>query len=95
MRELEAGIRIDFPNMDIYKTDKYWDAIERLGLEFWAELLPKSLELTDGRYWPFVPEFVEIAEAFQEEISSAIAGQQTVAEALQKAQGKIEGILQK
>jgi len=95
MRELESGIRIDFPNMDIYQTDKYRDAIERLGLEFWAELLPKSLELTDGRYWPFVPEFVEIAEAFQEEISSAIAGQQTVAEALQKARGKIEGILQK
>lgn len=93
MRELESGIRIDFPNLDIYQTDAYRDIVERRGLTFWADLLPKSLELTDGRYWPFVPEFVEVAEAFQEEISLAIAGSQTVAEALQKAQTKVEKIV--
>ncbi|MBC7109108.1 MAG: sugar ABC transporter substrate-binding protein [Methanomassiliicoccales archaeon] len=95
MRELEAGIRIDFPNMDVYKTDLYKEIVELRGLGFWAELLPQSLALTDGRYWPFVPEFVQIAEAFQEEISLAIAGRQTVAEALRNAQAKIENIIRR
>lgn len=95
LRELEAGVRIDFPNLHIYALPQYRETIARLGLEFWGEKLPISLQLTDGRYWPFVPQFVEIAEAFQEEISLAIAGAQSVEEALRKAQLKVEAILKK
>ena len=94
LREVDAGIRIDFPNLAIYQLDAWWEAVVYHELEFWGKLLPRSLELTDGRYWPFVPEFAPISEAFQEEISLAIAGGQTVAEALRNAQRRIEDILE-
>ncbi|MEM2587605.1 MAG: hypothetical protein QXV23_04830 [Candidatus Bathyarchaeia archaeon] len=51
------------------------------------------MALVDGRYWPWIPEFVEVAEAFQSKISAAIAGEISVEEALRRAQADVESIL--
>ena len=93
-REVEAGIRVDFPNELIYETKEYKDAIERLGLQFLAEAIPETIKKTDPGYWPFVPEFVQVADAFMAEISLAIAGEQSVAEALAKAQKGVEAVFE-
>jgi maltose-binding protein MalE len=56
--------------------------------------LPDIFDAVDMGYWPAVPEFVKVAEAFQSEISLAIAGEITVEEALANAQTNIEKIME-
>ena len=46
------------------------------------------------KYWPFIPQFVEIGDAFMIEVSAAIAGTQDVQTALNNAQRSIEQIMQ-
>ena len=63
-------------------------------LDDYVAMLPDIFSAVDMRSWPSVPEFVKVAEGFQREISLAIAGEQTVDEALTKAQTNIEKVME-
>ncbi|MEW5786099.1 MAG: sugar ABC transporter substrate-binding protein [Bacillota bacterium] len=91
LQEVAEGIRLDFPDARVYESEVY--AEKSQGLEFFTELIPDILASVDTAYWPPVAEFDQVAEAFQKEISLAIAGDQTVEAALAKAQAEIEKIV--
>lgn len=92
-KEVEELYRWDVPNLSIIQSDGYKQLAKKAHADQYAELLPKAWAAADKRYWPYVPEFVEIADAFMVEVSSAIEGKQTVKQALDKAQTKIDKIL--
>ena len=52
------------------------------------------MESIDSAYWPATEKFDKVAEAFQQQISLAIAGDQTVEEALNNAQSAVEGVME-
>ncbi len=91
LQEVKDGIRLDFPDTRVYEAAEYSAATE--GQEFFTELIPDILASVDPAYWPGIADFDRVAEAFQREISLAIAGNQTVKQALEKAQSAIEAIV--
>lgn len=91
LQEVKDGIRLDFPDARVYESAEY--AEKSQGLEFFTDMIPDILASVDTAYWPPVAEFDQVAEAFQKEISLAIAGSQTVEAALVKAQAEIEKIV--
>lgn len=92
LREVKAHIRFDMPNTAVYETDTYKEEAKKLNVETFTSAIGAILGAIDRRYWPWVPEFTRIAEAFQKEISLAIAGSQTVDQALAKAQSEVSNI---
>ena len=93
MKELTELARTDTPNLYVLNSDEYRQFAEERNMTAYTEILPESWKLADIRYWPFIPEFVEIGDAFMVEISAALAGQQDVPTALDKAQKAIDQIL--
>lgn len=93
MKELKELSRTDVPNLYILNSDDYKKYAEDKGITEYTTLLQESWEIADIKYWPFIPEFVEIGDAFMIEISSALAGGQDVETALNNAQVNIELIL--
>jgi ABC-type glycerol-3-phosphate transport system substrate-binding protein len=93
LREVTDGIRLDIPYNAVLTDPAYLAKAEETSLDDYVAMLPDILNAVDMRSWPSVPEFVKVAEAFQQEISLAIAGEQTVEEALAKAQTNIEQIM--
>ncbi len=91
-KEVETGIRYDFPDTRIYETESYKEKTEKIG--FFTEKLPEIMESIDSAYWPATEKFDKVAEAFQQQISLAIAGDQTVEEALNNAQSAVEGVME-
>lgn len=91
MQEVQDGIRFDFPDTRVSESDEYKEKTK--GLEFFTSQLPEILGSVDASYWPNVPEFEKVAEAFQKQISLAISGKQSVDKALDKAQQDIEKIM--
>jgi ABC-type glycerol-3-phosphate transport system substrate-binding protein len=92
-REVKAHIRFDIPIESIYGLSLYREEAENAGAGSLIEALPKCFATIDSAYWPWIPEFVEVAEAFQSQISSAIAGEKSVADALTSAQSAIDAIM--
>lgn len=90
-KEVEADIRFDFPDTRIYETDVYKAKTESIG--FFTEKLPAILASINSAYWPSTEKFEKVGEAFQQQISMAIAKDITVDEALKAAQSAIEGIM--
>jgi multiple sugar transport system substrate-binding protein len=93
MQEVQDGIRLDIPYNAILNDPAYVAKAEELSLGWYVEGLPGIFDAVDMGYWPAVAEFVKVAEAFQSQISLAIAGQVSVDEALATAQADIEKIL--
>lgn len=91
-KEVEAGLRYDFPDTRVYKTETYKNETDEI--DFFTSQLPDILESTDVTYWPNIPEFEKVSEAFQKQISLAISGRQTVDKALSNAQKDIENIVE-
>lgn len=87
-KEVEEDIRFDFPDTRIYYTDIYKQKTESIG--FFAEKLPDIMASIDAAYWPATSKFDQVAEAFQQKISLAIAGDITVETALAEAQAAVE-----
>lgn len=94
MKEVQDGIRLDIPYNAILNDPAYTAKAEESSLDWYVAGLPEIFEAVDMGYWPAVPEFVKVAEAFQSEISLAIAGEVTVEEALASAQTNIEKIME-
>ncbi len=91
LKEVNDEIRLDFPDSRIYESDIYAEKTE--GKEFFTDLIPDILASVDAAYWPNIAEFEQVAEAFQQQISLAIAGKQSVDQALVNAQEEIEKIV--
>jgi len=94
MKELQSLARTDVPNLFVLNSPEYRAFSEENGTTLYTDILPLSWEMADIKYWPFIPEFVEVGDAFMVEISSALAGQQDVQTALDRAQESIERILE-
>ena len=93
MREVNDGIRMDIPYNSVLKDPNYAAKAKENHLDRYVAMLPDIFSAVDMHPWPSVPEFVKVAEAFQKEISLAIAGKQTVDTALTNAQTNIEQVL--
>lgn len=94
MKELTELARTDVPNLYILNSPEYAAYAEKNGITEYTTLLQASWEMADIKYWPFIPQFVEIGDAFMIEVSAAIAGTQDVQTALNNAQRSIEQIMQ-
>lgn len=90
-KEVEKGIRFDFPDNRIYEMDSYKSKTDQIG--FFTEKLPEIMKSIDNSYWPATEKFDKVAEAFQQQISLAIAGDLTVEEALENAQIAVEDVM--
>ena len=93
LKEVKDEIRLDIPYDAILKTSQYTSKANELGMKWYTDALPGMFEAVDLGYWPAIPEFVKVAEAFQKEISLAISGKQSVDTALKNAQKNIEQIM--
>jgi len=85
--------RFDVPSTSVLNSEDYQIAAEEAGMVAYAEGLRDTLLVADPWYWPFVPEFAQVAEAFASEVSGALSGDATAAQVLERAQVKIEDIL--
>lgn len=91
-KEVSEIGRFDVPNLNVIESEEYAALAEEKGLGDYTEKLPQSWDNITLDHWPFVPEFAKIGDAYMQEISSAIAGQQSTDEALEKAQSRLEKI---
>jgi ABC-type glycerol-3-phosphate transport system substrate-binding protein len=89
-KEVEELGRLDVPNLDVIRSDMYTEQAEQKGLTDYAEMLPQAWDNITLEHWPFVREFARIADTYMQQTSSAIAGQQTTEEALERVQDKLE-----
>lgn len=94
MKELTELARTDVPSLYVLNSPEYDEYAETNGITEYTTLLQESWEMADINYWPFIPQFVEIGDAFMVEVSAAIAGTQDVQTALDNAQRNIEQIMQ-
>lgn len=90
-KEVEEGIRYDFPDNRIYDMDSYKSKTEQIG--FFTEKLPDIMDSINSEYWPATEKFDKVAEAYQKQISLAIAGEVTVEDALDDAQNAVEDVM--
>lgn len=88
--EAEAGVCYDFPQVSTYDSPEFINNTKHLRF---ADYFPEIMESIDGTYWPYIEEFEAVAQAIQEEISLAIAGNQSVEDALQKAEARAKTVL--
>ena len=93
MKELTELARTDTPNLYVLNSPEYQKFAEERNITEYTKILPEAWKIADIRYWPFIPEFIEIGDTFMVEISAALAGQQDVPTALDKAQAAIDKIL--
>jgi ABC-type glycerol-3-phosphate transport system substrate-binding protein len=87
-KEMEDG-RFDVPNLNILHSAAYKSLAAKRGLTAYTTLLPQSWDNATIAHWPFVPQFAQIGDAFMQQISAAIAGQQSTSQALSKAQAAL------
>ncbi len=90
-KELDSDIRFDFPDTRIYETESYKAKTQDIG--FFTEKLPEIMNSIDSVYWPATESFEKVAEAYQQQISLAIAGDVTVDQALENAQSAVEAVM--
>lgn len=91
--EMETQNRFDIPNNKVLGSDQYQQLADERGLTNYTEVLQKSFEVLEPDYYPMVPEFVDIGNAFMQEMSSAVAGQIDAETALQNANDAIDKIM--
>ena len=94
LHEMRNQPRLDNPNRMVLESDEYQQFVEERGLADFAETLTESFEQLNDEYWPYVPEFSSIGNAFMQETSSAVAGEQDAEQALNNAQEQIRDILE-
>jgi len=93
LHEMENQPRVDNPNRFVTESEEYQNFVEDRGLGDFAETLRDSFEQLNDEYWPYVNEFTEIGNAFMQETSAAVAGDQSADEALSNAEEKVQDIL--
>lgn len=91
--EMRTQNRFDIPNNKVLASEEYNSLAEKRGLTNYIDVLQKSFEKLDPSYYPMVPQFVDIGNAFMQEMSKAVSGNQSTEEALTKANDAIEEIM--
>lgn len=91
---VEDNPRFAVPSVSVLESEAYVEAARAAGLEEYAEGQREAFLAMDPWYWPFIPEFIQVAEAFATNVSATIAGQMTVEEALQNSNDQIEVIME-
>lgn len=94
LHEMSNQPRLDNPNRLVLESDEYQQFTEEQGLGDFAETLRASFEQLNDEYWPYVAEFSEIGNAFMQETSSAVAGEQSAEEALSNSEDQVRDILE-
>lgn len=89
-KELEEGIRVDFPHTSIYETELYKEHTKHLSF---ADQIPIIMESVDTTYWPNVAAFDRVAQALQEEVSLAIQGMIDTDDVIDNAQKNISELI--
>jgi len=95
MREVTDHLRYDVTSRAVFTSPEYHNVMRELGIQEYGKILEMSHEVATTRHLPRVPEFVEIAEAFQANISLAVAGEITAQKAMQNAQKAIYDIMKR
>ena len=94
IREMKSEVhRMDFPSMSLLRSPEYEEIARKIGLYDYVMGLRKAIEYAEPGFWPFIPEFSKVCETLCIEVSSAIAGEKSVEEALKEAQTECEKIL--
>lgn len=92
IHEIELENRFDIPHEGLMASSEYEDLAEEMGMVHHTEVLQESFESLDDTYWPYVEEFGELGTEFMIQMSDAVDGEQTAAEAVENAQDALEGI---
>ncbi|MBO8127514.1 MAG: sugar ABC transporter substrate-binding protein [Firmicutes bacterium] len=87
--------RWDIPNLYVMGLADYKKLAAKYHAGDYVEFLPKAWASANIAYWPWIPEFVQLGDAFMKEVSAAVAGDKSPKEALDNAQVSIERILKK
>lgn len=91
--EMKTQNRFDIPNNKVLGSDKYKQLAKKRGLTNYTKVLQKSFEVLEPSYYPMVPQFVDIGNAFMQEMSKAVAGKNDAKTALKNANEAIEKIM--
>lgn len=94
MKELTELGRTDVPSLYVLSSPEYARYAKEHDVEDFTALLSKSWEGATAEHWPFYAEFAKIGDTFTKEISAAIAGSQSVEQALAAAQEQLTRIMQ-
>lgn len=92
--EIKNDIRVDMPFLPAYEWPIHENLAEEWGVENAMDTLAEAHKYATFEYWPKIPEFTDVVEALNSQVSLAIAGEKSVDTALSDAQGDIEDILE-
>jgi ABC-type glycerol-3-phosphate transport system substrate-binding protein len=93
MREVADNLRYDVTSEGVLNSGRYKDILTNLGISYYADILKRAHAVATTEHLPRIPEFVQIAESFQSNVSLAVAGEVSVEEAMQNANREITQIL--
>jgi len=93
MREVADNLRYDVTSEGVLNSERYKDILTKLGISDYADILKRAHAVATTEHLPRIPEFVQIAESFQSNVSLAVAGEVSVEEAMQNANREITQIL--
>ncbi|MGE5581608.1 MAG: ABC transporter substrate-binding protein [Bacillota bacterium] len=87
--------RWDVPNLYVMGLPEYKELAKKNHADTYVEFLPQAWKNANIKYWPWIPEFVQLGDVFMKEVSAAVAGEKNVQDALNNAQKGIEEIMKK
>ena len=90
IKEVQNGLRTDFPLQTVYTTPEYRESTAD---NAFAPYIPSVMKTVDFFYWPGVPEFSQLGEAFQSSVSLVIEGSIDVDKALERSAEEFRRIL--
>lgn len=85
--------RFTVPSNTVLSSPDFDSAAKDANVTDYANAQRAAFQAMDPWYWPFIPEFAQVSEAFATNVSAAIAGQMSVDEVLSKSNEAIEKIL--
>lgn len=85
--------RWDVPNLYVLGLPEYKELAAENNASNYVEFLPKTWASANIKYWPWIPEFIELGDAFMKNMSAALAEDISIEKALEVSQKEIKDIL--
>jgi multiple sugar transport system substrate-binding protein/sorbitol/mannitol transport system substrate-binding protein len=85
--------RFDVPSSSVLDSPEFDAAAQKAGMQAYANGLRETIKVADPWYWPAIPEYIKVAEAFASRVSAGIAGELTVDQILQQSNDAITKIM--